>query len=830
VAAPVPFRITDMRVLGTLAPQSGHTEGPTTPLNVAAVAINAGRIDVTWTASTDPFGIGGYQVFRDGQPLNTAAGTTYSDLTCQPSTTYSYVIVAFDTVGNNSSPSTASGATTPANAAPVWQSISAQTLIVGNAYLLDLAGFGTDADADTLTFSVATGTLPSGISLSGTRLQGTCTTAGQSPSVTLRAADQFHQSDIVVAFATYTADVTAPPVPTGVTASTVNSSQIDVAWSASIDVAGSANELVSGTQDYRVYRSTDGTNYALRATVTGLTYSDTGLSASTPYWYAVAARDITLNESLKSTASNTTTLAASSWFPNWPIMATAYIIGDVTKNYVDTTVRVWCGEKDLIVTAWFYPTGARVSTRTPGLQFLRDNYPGCKHILYMEDNETLKTVTSPSSDSKELTKALVDSAVTGNPGWYLRRASNGTQMESLFSTSMWELNCASLDAGVNSLGQRYDQAWTQLMWNSFNTGVCANLFTNFYDGIFCDNFHARYPGGHTQNNGANTVPFTDIDYNNNGVADVVNKYDGTSTAGGTFLTRGRLQFKATAEAQFGALIPNAARWPYDYYDNASFKPPLPLSGHPYYGQWSVVLSESVNNNFGILRNSSTATGFEYVGVDPFGAALPRLALHEKMLGSDSASFAGRSVILLEAYTPSRTGNAFTQADYAYSRFFLCVALLFEKYAHCISSIKNVPIPLDELILEIGTPIGTRSMGTLNETTLAWSTRVADFSSGVARFYWQRFTKGIAVVRLDVPTVGVWPSADAPVACTLPAPGAGKKWQMINAATYVSPAIWSGPGGVKVTRTMRGQDTTLNNGADVTTVSLRPLHGAIVRLV
>ncbi len=824
----VPKAITDMRVLGTLGPQTGDVViPPAAPQNVIATAVNAGRVDVSWDPSTDATG---YQVFRNGVPLTTTVLPAYVDSSCQPSTTYTYTVIAFDGSGNNSPPSLGAVATTSANAAPVWQAIPAQTLTVGNSYSLQLTDYCTDADLDTMVFSVISGTLPGGIALSANRLQGTPTTAGQTPTVTVRAADLFHQIDTAIVFATYSADATPPPVPTGLAVAVVSSSQLDLSWNASTDVGG-ASEIVSGTKDYRVYRSTDGVSYSLRTTVTGTAYSDTGLSALTQYWYQIAARDNALNESAKSTAVSATTLtSATSWFPNWPIMATAYIIGDVTQNYVNTTVRVWCGEKDLIVTAWFYPTGARVSTRTPGLQFLRDNYPGCKHILYMEDNETLKTVSSPLSDSKELTKALVDSAVTGNPDWYLRRASNGAQMESLFSPStMWELNNCCLDAGLNSLGQRYDQAWTQLMWNSYNTGVCANLFTNFYDGIFCDNFHARYPGGHTVNNGANTVPFTDVDYNNDGVADVPNKYDGTSTAGGTFVTRGRLQFKATAETQFGALIPNAARWPYDYYDNASYRPPLPLSGHPYYGKWSVVLSESANLNFGITRNTGSATGYDYVGVDPFGAALPRLALHEKMLVADAASYAGRSAIMLEAYTPSRSSNAFTADDYTFSRFFLCICLLFEKYAHCISSNKNVPIPLDELILDIGTPIGTRSMGTLNESTLAWTTRTADFTNGSAKFYWQRYTKGIAVVNLDVPAQGAWPGGAA-VSCTLPAPGAGKKWQRINAATYVSPAIWRGPGGALVTRTMRGQDTSLNNGADATTISLRPLTGAILRLV
>jgi hypothetical protein len=522
---------------------------------------------------------------------------------------------------------------------------------------------------------------------------------------------------------------------------------------------------------------------------------------------------------------------SSSWFPNWPIMATAYIIGASTENYLDTTARVWCGEKDIIITAWFYPTAQRVATRTPGWQFLRANYPGCKHFLYVQNDATMKAISSPLADARQLLKDLVDSPTLGNPNWYLRRASNGAQMESLFQPStLWELNRATLVAGNNSFGQRYDQIWTTTIMNAFNTGVCANVFSNFYDGYFVDNFECRFQVCY-QNNGASSVPNTDIDYNGDGTADVVNKYDSSSTAGGRMLAEGNLKMKESLEAASGGLmIPNAARWPYDYYDGLNIKPPLPLSNHPFYGKWEVILRESVNLDFGIVRNSSTSTGLEYVGVDPFGTAIPRMTVHQKFLKPHTESRAGKSIIFMEAYTPSRSGNAFTQDDYAFSRFFLGVCLLFENFAHAVSSNKNVPMPLDELILDIGTPVGVRSMGTLNETTLGFTIRPSDFTNGVARFYWQRYTKGIAVVRLDPPTLGPYPSADAALLCTLPAPGAGKKWQMINSATYTSPAIYPGAGDSLVTRTMRNQTPSLNNGADVTTVALKPYHAALIRLV
>jgi chitodextrinase len=91
-------------------------------------------------------------------------------------------------------------------------------------------------------------------------------------------------------------DTTAPTVPSGLSASGVSSTQIDLSWNASTDNVG-----VTG---YRIYR-----NGALVATVSQLNYSDTGLSPSTTYSYEVSARDAAGNESARSAAVNGTTQA-----------------------------------------------------------------------------------------------------------------------------------------------------------------------------------------------------------------------------------------------------------------------------------------------------------------------------------------------------------------------------------------------------------------------------------------------------------------------------------------------------------------------------------------
>ncbi len=72
---------------------------------------------------------------------------------------------------------------------------------------------------------------------------------------------------------------TPPAAPTGLTATAAGQTQINLSWSAA-----------SGATEYRVYRSaTSGGPYTQVGTATGTTFSDTGLSCGTAYFYVVRA-------------------------------------------------------------------------------------------------------------------------------------------------------------------------------------------------------------------------------------------------------------------------------------------------------------------------------------------------------------------------------------------------------------------------------------------------------------------------------------------------------------------------------------------------------------
>ena len=92
-------------------------------------------------------------------------------------------------------------------------------------------------------------------------------------------------------------DTTAPSTPTGLVGTAVNSSQVNLSWTASTDNAG-----VTG---YEIFR-----NGTLVGTSATNSYSDTGLTASTQYAYTVEAYDAAGNVSAQSATTSATTPGA----------------------------------------------------------------------------------------------------------------------------------------------------------------------------------------------------------------------------------------------------------------------------------------------------------------------------------------------------------------------------------------------------------------------------------------------------------------------------------------------------------------------------------------
>ncbi len=142
------------------------------------------------------------------------------------------------------------------------------------------------------------------------------------------------------------ADTTAPSTPTNLTASATSSSQINLSWTASTDAVG-----VTG---YRIYRA--GTQIGTSATNS---YSNTGLTASTAYSFAVSAYDAAGNNSAQSSSVSATTQAATdTTAPSTPTGLTATTISSSQINLS------WAASTDAVgVTGYrIYRAGTQIGT------------------------------------------------------------------------------------------------------------------------------------------------------------------------------------------------------------------------------------------------------------------------------------------------------------------------------------------------------------------------------------------------------------------------------------------------------------------------------------
>jgi len=103
-----------------------------------------------------------------------------------------------------------------------------------------------------------------------------------------------------------TPDLQPPSVPANLRVTATTSSSVSLAWDASTDD-------VSGVTGYQVFRGTTQVG-----TPTGLTFTDTGLAASTTFSYTVRAVDATAKVSAASTAVSATTTAVTQDFTVTP--------------------------------------------------------------------------------------------------------------------------------------------------------------------------------------------------------------------------------------------------------------------------------------------------------------------------------------------------------------------------------------------------------------------------------------------------------------------------------------------------------------------------------
>jgi chitodextrinase len=143
--------------------------------------------------------------------------------------------------------------------------------------------------------------------VTGTTYNNAGLTAGTTYGYRVRATDAANNPSGYsnVASATTSApDAQPPTAPTALAATAISASQINLAWTAATDNVGVASYLVERCAGAGC------ASFAQITTVTGTSYSNTGLSASTSYSYRVRAADAANNLSGYSNVASAVTTAA----------------------------------------------------------------------------------------------------------------------------------------------------------------------------------------------------------------------------------------------------------------------------------------------------------------------------------------------------------------------------------------------------------------------------------------------------------------------------------------------------------------------------------------
>src|SRR3989475_4799530 len=324
-----PYFLNEVAYLDTGLPTPSHTPStsPGSPTGLAATSISTSQINLSWTAPSGT--VTGYEIERstDGDSTwsaivsNTATtSTTYSHPGLASATQYTYRVSAINTVGT-SSPSNTNSATTSSTSTTPPPSPTSVSLAVNS---VDLSGSSftgqwvqlNDSSGNTIatgftpaTFSVTSG---SQYTVFAANFQNVVFNHWSDGNTNPSRAITPTQSTTLTAYYSTSSTTTPPPSPTptspgsptGLAATAISTSQINLSWTA-------PSGTISG---YKIERSTSGGTFSTivsNTATTATTYSDTGLASATQYTYRVSTIN-GIGTSTPSSSASATTLVSSS--------------------------------------------------------------------------------------------------------------------------------------------------------------------------------------------------------------------------------------------------------------------------------------------------------------------------------------------------------------------------------------------------------------------------------------------------------------------------------------------------------------------------------------
>ena len=282
---------------------------PNPPTNLSAVAVSSSQINLSWTDASN--NESGFEVFRSTDNANFskiadvgANVTNYANTGLNASTRYYYYVGSQRGGTPSRTKSNTADATTQSGLpnAPARLTANATSSSQINLSWADLSdnetGFEVERGTDGRNF-----TKIADVGVNATSYSNTGLVPLTQYCYRVRAKNGAGNSGYTdpACATTQAPPVTIPRPPSGLTATASSSSQINLSWT----------DNASDETGFEIERSTDGTTFAKIADVGAntTTYSNTGLNASTRYWYRVRANNSAGASSYTNVADATTSLA-----------------------------------------------------------------------------------------------------------------------------------------------------------------------------------------------------------------------------------------------------------------------------------------------------------------------------------------------------------------------------------------------------------------------------------------------------------------------------------------------------------------------------------------
>jgi fibronectin type 3 domain-containing protein len=329
-------------IIGADVVASSSLTVPPPPTNLVATAGNA-QVGLSWSASS---GATSYNVKRSttsGGPYTTIASptmTSYTDTGLTNGTTYFYVVSAVNTAGESTNSSQVSATPQAVPAAPTNLVATA-----GNAQV----GLSWSASSGATSYNVKRSTTSGGpyttiASPTTTSYTDTGLTNGTTYFYVVSAVNAAGQSANSSQVSATPQLAVPPPVPTNLVA-TAGNAQVGLSWSAS-----------SGATSYNVQRSTtSGGPYTSIGTPTTTSYTDTGVTNGTTYYYVVAA----VNAAGQSANSSQVSSIPSAWVKR---NAVGTFIAASGTDFPANAFSVALTNPSLIIATCLYPAGVTPAT------------------------------------------------------------------------------------------------------------------------------------------------------------------------------------------------------------------------------------------------------------------------------------------------------------------------------------------------------------------------------------------------------------------------------------------------------------------------------------